>query len=120
MDEQRKFFSNWGEIQFCVQRLTNWSKRSIFGCNAGYKLCPNKVCVDNAEKCPLNNLMVMDDSEQYDAASFEYIWKISASSRLLASRSFDADFIVDINVGINGIPCIFELETTKRTQIFWF
>ena len=122
--DQRFYLTNWGDVQFCVRRFRSsykeWYVRNSFDCNAGYYACKNNVCVKGTT-CPINNLLVIDSSNstlQLNTSEYSYslIGNINSTRRLYASRNYNSEFIIDLAVGINGKPCIHELEAVQRVN----
>ena len=119
VNEQRSYLTNWNNVQFCVNRYNYWYKSSDSNCESDYIACPKNLCVQG-DQCPINNLMIANSSDSsnltLNTSSYTYIsvGKIGNFSHLFVSRNFNADFIIDLKVSINGKPCIYEFETPKR------
>ena len=120
--ERQLSLYSWKGRQFCVSRISAFYQSPQ--CNEGDLQCANSLCVkasaNSTMNCPITKLQISsfyeNSSGNSSGISLDFISNLSNNSFLYASRNYSGDFIVDLQVEINGIPCIYELESPIRTE----
>jgi len=117
-------FSNWKGVKFCVSRITDWYKKTTDSqCQSNYMDCLNNMCVNtnnssNSSNCPITGIQISGNSSTNNLSNYSFISNFSDGSSLYITRTIGQNFVIDLEVEINGVPCIYNYETPIRNESF--
>ena len=130
-DERQLYLYEWKGLQLCASRISNWYKKSSdTQCSSDYIGCARNICAkknnssNSTDICPITSVQVVENTSEIDvngtnsSISYTLISNLSDGSKLYFSRNYDDNFIIDLQVEMNDVPCIFELEAPIRTSEF--
>lgn len=123
--ERQLSLYDWKGGLICVNRITDWYiKNSDSQCDSNYLSCSHNMCVKKNEDanitnlCPITRIAVSLNTtiKSVTNETYQFISNLSNGTKLFVSRDYDNDFIIDLQVEINGPPCIYQLESPIRNS----
>lgn len=126
--ERELLLYSWKGVYFCATRTSNWYKKnSDSNCSSSYISCANNICVKNDSNiensnnlCPITKISITKNETNQTSNNSTYndqwISDLNDNSSLFISKDYEGDFLISLQVEINGPPCVYPLEAPTRNE----